>query len=125
MSWFSPKPVWAVTYFTWVHTKSPLRSCVREQPLSALWKAFNAAALARIVEPVEESSEQELLGSDFCGLMENYLLAILETLKCVWQVRMCTLVCTLCYAPNHQIYGKYNFRNKVEQINGTWEGTFF
>lgn len=34
------------------------RGAVREQPLSALWKAFNAAALARIVEPVEESSEQ-------------------------------------------------------------------
>lgn len=125
MSWFSPKPVWAVTYFTWVHTKSPPRGCVREQPLSAPWKAFNAAALTHIVKSVKESSKQELLGSDFCGLTEHYLLAVLETLECVWQVRMCTLVCTLCCAPNHQIHGKCNFRNKAEQINGTWEGTFF
>lgn len=38
---------------------------------------------------------------------------------------MCTLVCALCCAPSHQIHGKYNFRNKVKQINATWEGTFF
>lgn len=49
--------------------------CIPSLHRGAVWKAFNAAALARIVEPVEESSEQELLGSDFCGLI--------ETLKCV------------------------------------------
>lgn len=63
--------------------KSPPRSCVREQPISAPWKAFNAAALTHIVKSVKESSKQELLGSDFCGLMGHYLLAILEMLKCV------------------------------------------